>query len=127
MGKQTLQGISSSPNFHSLLASYGADNKKGVSIISGSNLKQHMQESSVANGTSASESEIACTNNTSASIVDGGISNTSNGDLGSATNLATSNDSGVNTPHIPSLSISGSRPILQGASFNNADTRAAHE
>ena len=103
----------------------------GVSIIAGSNLKQHMHESSVSNGTPANVSEMACTNNTSGSIVDGGISNTNNGDLGAAVTSANSINPGSNMSHNQNLPISGSSgPLISGASFNSAETRSsesAHE
>ena len=88
-----------------------------------------MHESSVSNGTSAN-SEMTCTNNTSASMVDGGISNTNNGELGVAV-TSNSTNSGSNMSHIQNIPISGSSgPLISGASFNSAESRSsesAHE
>ena len=96
----------------------------GVSIIAGSNLKQHMHESSIANGTSANTSEMACTNNTSASMVDGGISNSNNGDLGLALTASNSSNSGSSNSHVQNLPISGSSgPLIAGTLFSNAEAR----
>ena len=75
----------------------------------------------MSNGTSASVSDMNCTNNTSTSIVDGGISNTNTSDHSSALTPSVNSNSGTNTSHIQHLPVSGSSgPILSGASFNNA-------
>merc|ERR1719242_190469 len=73
---------SSSPNFHSLLSSYGSENKKGVSIISGPNMKPNMHECTIANGTATHSEDGNCAVNTSASILEGGISSSNYGSTG---------------------------------------------
>ena len=92
-----------------------------MSIIPGTHLKQQMHDGALANGTSASVVDMNCTNNTSSSIVDSGISSAANR-IGGSSNSATGptlTSAGSNSPmsasHNQNVPISAS----SGTPFDN--------
>jgi len=113
---------SSSPNFHSLLASYGADNKKGLSIMPGSSAK-NMQDDNVSNGTATNAADMTSTNNASQSIDGAGVTNSSNGDRSLA----------MESSHLHTLPVTGSSgaistgPPFSSSTNNHRGNDSIHE
>ena len=85
-----------------------------------------MHENTIANGTSSNVAGVTCTNNTSTSLMDGGISSTNNSDVRSISDSATSvlssstnTNSAISAPHIQNASLSvSSGENLPGTPIN---------
>ena len=99
----------------------------GVSIISGPNMKPNMHECTIANGTATNSEDGNCAVNTSASILEGGISSSNNthyGSTGSSLNSSLGVSSGTNTSQTPNLPVVSHSTIhtLAGNTSHTIDT-----
>jgi hypothetical protein len=99
----------------------------GVSIISGPNMKPNMHESTISNGTATNSEDGNCAVNTSASILEGGISSSNNthyGSTGSSLNSSLGVSSGTNTTQTPNLPVVSHSTIhtLAGNTSHTIDT-----